>query len=150
MEKAHLRDNELYSWRIAIKSLLNPLFVTATQDNHVSYKRELIELHKKYVITQVDKDGNGIAFVCKTVAHKLAKNFVYGPDPRTKGLFQLNRKPLESVMKDLQQYSNSRRITTTKLALPKFKITMKMHKTRLAGSKLVAPSQAKRAQPYED
>ena len=100
-----------------------------SNDTLLRFNDELKLLWKKYIITQVDKDGSGIAFVCKKVAHKLAKRFIYGPSPRIKGLFKLDARPLDSVINSLHQYSTDRRIFTSNKSLPQFKITMKMHKT---------------------
>ena len=118
-----------------------------SQEKIYSIRQELTELQKKYVITQVDKDGNGIAFVCKKVAHKLTKRFIYGPNPRKSGLFQLDPRPMRTVIEDLEEYCHERRIFTKKLVLPQFKITMKC--TKPAGSKLVDLSLARKARSYK-
>ena len=81
------------------------------------------------MVTQVDKDNTGIAFVCKKVAHKLTRHFIYGPNPKIKCLFRLDSRPLELVTDELRIYSEQRRVFTDKKALPQFKIIVKMHKT---------------------
>ena len=81
------------------------------------------------MVTQVDKDNTGIAFVCKKVAHKLTKRFIYGPNPKIRGLFRLDARPLEVVTDELRTYSEQRRIFTEERTLPQFKIIVKMHKT---------------------
>ena len=63
-----------------------------------------------FVITQVDKDASGVAFVCKNIAHKLAKRFIYGPNPKTFGLFELNQLPIFAVVSLLRMYSLKRGI----------------------------------------
>ena len=87
-----------------LKSLLKPLIETVINDKPTRIKAELKQLWKKYVITQVDKDGSGIAFVCKKVCHKLAKRFIYGPNPKVSGLFKLDARPLASVIEAINQY----------------------------------------------
>ena len=66
-------ENELLSWCQLLKSILTPILELTSRDNVLQIRKQLKKLHKKYVVTQVDKDGNGIAFVCKKVAHKLTK-----------------------------------------------------------------------------
>ena len=80
------------------------------------------------MITQVDKDASGIAFVCKTIAHKLTKKFIYGPCHNVSGLFELDPRPLDTVIATLENYSMQRRRASLNHSLPKFKIIMKMHK----------------------
>ena len=123
------KENELLSWCQLLKSILTPLFELASHDKAFLLKKELAQLQKKYIITQVDKDSNGIAFICKKVAHKLTKRFIYGPNPNTTGLFQQDVLPLTSVIENLKTYCNERGIFTKSRSLPQFKITMKMHKT---------------------
>ena len=82
-----------------------------------------------FAVTLVDKDSSGIAFVCKTIAHKLTKAFIYGPCHNVSGLYKLDPRPLDTVIAALEEYSMRRRCTSLTLSLPKFKIMMKMHKS---------------------
>ena len=99
------------------------------KDHVPSFKSELTRLHEVLILTQVDKDSSGIAFVCKKVAHKLTKRFVYGPNPNTTGLFERDERPLPTVVNELVEYCRGRKIFSPNITLPQFKIIMKMHKS---------------------
>ena len=78
MERKYgVEGNELLSFAQLIKSLISPLLKNLHLDIVPNINREIQRLHQMYVVTQVDKDSSGIAFVCKTVAHKLTKRFIY-------------------------------------------------------------------------
>ena len=95
----------------------------------IPFREELTRLQQLFIITQVDKDSSGIAFVCKNIAHKLTKQFIYGPYPNTPGLFQMNEWPISSIVPLLGKYSIERGIRQTSESLPQFKLIMKMHKS---------------------
>ena len=80
------------------------------------------------IITQVDKDKSGIPFVCKKVAHALTKRFIYGPNPKTEGLFSRDPRPIVNVITSLQTYLKSSNVYTKNETLPQFKLIMKLHK----------------------
>ena len=113
-----------------MKTLIQPLLRNLPNDQVIPYKTELTQLQEMFIITQVDKDSSGIAFVCKVVAHKLTKQFIYGLNPGTPGLFFRDIRPLKAVVKDLKQYTQKRQIYTSNTTLPQFKIIMKMHKNK--------------------
>ena len=121
-------ENELKSFAQILKSLIKPYLIDLPSDYVPNIKPELVRLHKKYVVTQVDKDATGIAFVCKNIAHKLTKNFIYGPCQNVSGLFELDPLPLDTITATLENYSMQRRRASLNHSLPKFKIIMKMHK----------------------
>ena len=97
-------------------------------DKIPTYKTELANLQKMLVVTQVDKDSSGIAFVCKSIAHKLTKRFIYSPNPKKTGLFEQDPRPINVVVSDLCTYSKRRFVKPMSDSLPQFKIIMKMHK----------------------
>ena len=80
------------------------------------------------IITQVDKDKSGIAFICKKVAYTLTKRFIYGPNPKKEGLFSRDPRTMEDVIADLRAYLMSRKMYTKSENLPQFKLIMKLHK----------------------
>ena len=81
-------DNELHSYCLLLKHLLKPLLTNLHQDPITNLKRELTQAHSRFMITLVDKDAAGIAFVCHQVAATLTRSFIYGPKLNHKGLFQ--------------------------------------------------------------
>ena len=121
-------DSELLSFAQLLKALISPLLKDLVKDTILNISQELSRLHQMYVVTQVDKDASGIAFVCKTIAHKLTKRFIYGPCHNVPGLFVLDSRPLDTVVSTLQEYAIRRRRISYSQTLPKFKIIMKMHK----------------------
>ena len=113
-----------------MKTLIQPLLKNLPNDKVIHYKAELSQLQEMFIITQVDKDSSGVAFVCKVVAHKLTKQFTYGPNPGTPGLFFLDIRPLDVVVEELKRYALKRRICTKSTILPQFKMIMKIHKDK--------------------
>ena len=131
MERKHGLDrNELLSWSQVLKSILKPHIIDIQHDHTVDMRYELSKLHKKYCITLVDKDGSGIAFVCKKIAHKLTKHFIYGRGKNSPGLFEQDNRPLTTVIESLYEYTRTRKIYTSSRSLPQFKTLMKMHKSK--------------------
>jgi hypothetical protein len=126
--KYGVQDNELLSFTQLMKSLITPYLIDLQLDDVPNISQEIKRLHKMYAVTQVDKDSSGIAFVCKTIAHKLTKNFIYGPCHNVSGLYTLDPRPHDTVIATLEEYSMRRRFANLSHSLPKFKITMKMHK----------------------
>ena len=126
--KYRLKDNELKSFTQVLKCLITPCLIDLDRDYVPNIKPELIRLHKMYTVTQDDKDASSIAFVCKTITHKLTKNFIYGPCHNVSGLFELDPRSLDTVIATLENYSMLRRRASLKHSLPTFKIVMKMHK----------------------
>ena len=112
-----------------LKSILNPIIEHIDKDKTICIGPELAMLQKKFVITQGDKNANGIAFVCKKIAHTLTKNFIYGPHVNATGLFTLDDRPLSTVIDSLHQYAKLKGIYAPNRQLPQFKIIMKMHKS---------------------
>ena len=127
--KYGLKENELTSFGQLMKTLITPLLQKLHLDDISDIQQEMKRLHSMYAVTQVDKDSSGIAFVCKTIAHKLTKRFIYGLCANVSGLFERDPRSLDTVIATLEEYSMRRRCTTLNLSLPKFKIIMKMHKT---------------------
>ena len=121
-------DNELLTWSQVLKTLLEPLITNLHSDEIIRYKTELKEAHSQFLITQVDKDNSGIAFVCKKVAKKLIKRFIYGPCKEITGLFTQDPDSIVAVKSRLEEYVKARKIYTKNTDLPKFKLIMKMHK----------------------
>ena len=121
--------NELSSWSYAFQVHLAPFLKNLSTDYIIPFREELTRLQQLFIITQVDKDSSGIAFVCKNIAHKLTKRFIYGPYPNTPGLFQMDTRPMASIVTLLRQYSLERGIRLTSESLPQFKLIMKMHKS---------------------
>ena len=113
-----------------MKTLIQPRLKNLSQDVIIAYKTELEQLQEKFIITQVDKDSSGIAFVCKKVAHLLTKQFIYGPSPGVPGLFFRDIRPQEVVIEERRQYTQKRRMYSSNNTLPQFKIIMKMHKDK--------------------
>ena len=68
-QKYGRREYKLLNWSQLLKSLLG----TFGHKKIFSIKQETNPTPEE---TQVNKDGNGIAFVCMTVAHKLTKRFI--------------------------------------------------------------------------
>ena len=129
MERKYgIQGNELLSYAQLMKALVTPLLNKIHTDDVVNIQPEIKRLHKMFAVTLVDKDSSGIAFVCKTIAHKLTKAFIYGPCHNVSGLYKLDPRPLDTVIATLEEYSMRRRSTSLTLSLPKFKIMMKMHK----------------------
>ena len=112
------------------KSLLQPAVALVHEDYTLELQPELENLQKMFTITLVDKNANGIAFVCKKIAHKLTKRFIYGPHVNARGLYTQDKRPLSAVENNLYEYSRQRGIFTSNRQLPQFKIMMKMHKTK--------------------
>ena len=87
-------DNELYGYCLKLKHLLKPLLTNLHQDTITNQKQELTRAHSRFMITLVDKDAAGIAFVCHQVASTLTRYFIYGPKLNQKGLFQRDSQTL--------------------------------------------------------
>ena len=101
-------DNELLTWCQIIKRLLIPVLHRLTQDKILPFRKELLRAQQMFFITQVDKDSSAIAFVCKKIVHKLAKRFIYGPNPRESGLFERIEEPIEELIENLKTHSLQR------------------------------------------
>ena len=80
-------DQALLTWSTVLKSQLEPLLLKLPFDIIVPFKDDLKRAHEQMIITQVDKDKSGIAFICKKVAYALTKRFIYELNPKKEGLF---------------------------------------------------------------